>query len=99
MERTYIKELSSKVGQTVKICGWVDIRRDQGKMVFLDFRDMSGYVQGVVLPNADKAAHEAAARVRPEWVVAVEGKVNQRPEKNAQKDKQNGTIELEVLKI
>src|SRR5581483_3696197 len=98
MERTYIKDLESKKGQTVTIKGWIDVRRDQGKLIFLDFRDMTGYVQGVVLPGA-KAAQEVASKVRPEWVVEVEGKVNPRPEKNAQKDKQNGSIELEILKI
>lgn len=96
--RTYIKELEKKVGETVTIKGWVDIRRDQGKLIFFDFRDMTGYVQGVVLPNA-KAVHEVASKIRPEWVVEVEGKINARPEKNVQKEKQNGAIELEILKI
>ncbi|MBX4209580.1 aspartate--tRNA ligase, partial [Candidatus Parcubacteria bacterium] len=98
MERTYIKDLAGKVGSTVTIAGWVDIRRDQGKLVFLDFRDMTGYVQGVVLPGA-KDAQAVAAKIRPEWVVEISGKVNPRPEKNVQKDKQNGAIELEILDI
>src|ERR1700722_15238798 len=98
MTRTYIKDLVQKVGETVTIQGWVDVRRDQGKLVFFDFRDMSGYVQGVVLPNPTQA-QEIATRVRPEWVVAVTGKINQRPERNIQKDKQNGSIELEILSI
>lgn len=96
--RTYIKDLETKVGQEVTIKGWVDIRRDQGKMIFFDFRDASGYVQGVILPNA-KDAHAVGEKVRPEWVVEVTGKVNQRPERNVQKDKQNGAIELEILAI
>lgn len=98
MKRTYIKDLAGKVGETATIKGWVDIRRDQGKMIFFDFRDMTGYVQGVILPNA-KEAHEVGSCVRSEWVVEVEGKINARPEKNVQKDKQNGAIELEILKI
>lgn len=97
MARTYIKDLESKKGETVTIKCWVDIRRDQGKLIFLDFRDMTGYVQGVVLPKSP--AMEAGSKVRPEWVVEVEGKVNPRPEKNVQKDKQNGAIELEILSI
>ena len=96
--RTLIKDLQEKVGQEVTINGWVDIRRDQGKMIFFDFRDMSGYVQGVILPNA-KEAHAVGEKVRPEWVVEVKGKVNARPEKNIQKEKQNGTIELEILSM
>jgi len=97
MARTYIKDLESKKGETVIIHAWVDIRRDQGKLIFLDFRDMTGYVQGVILPKSP--AMEAGSKVRPEWVVEVEGKVNPRPEKNVQKDKQNGAIELEILRI
>jgi aspartyl-tRNA synthetase len=96
MERIYIKDLGEHVGKEVTIKGWIDVRRDQGKMIFFDFRDMTGKVQGVVLPNA-KAALEVGSKVRSEWVVEVKGKVNQRPERAVQKDKQNGSIELEVL--
>jgi len=97
MQRTYIKDLSQKVGEEVIIKGWVDVRRDQGKMIFFDFRDMSGKVQGVVLPGSE--AKENAEKSRPEWVVEIKGKVNKRPEKNVQTDKQNGDIELEILAI
>ena len=94
MERTLIKELEKHVGKTVSISGWVDVRRDQGKMVFFDFRDRSGLVQGVVLPGSP--AMEAAKDIRNEYVIRVEGIVNKRPEKNSQADRQNGTIELEI---
>ena len=96
-QRTFIKDLPAKVGETVTVKGWVSVRRDQGKMVFLDFRDMSGSVQGVTLPSSP--AIEAAKEIRVEYVVSVEGKVNQRPEKNRNEKVQNGDIELEVLGI
>lgn len=95
--RIYIKDLNQKIGEEVIIKGWVDVRRDQGKMIFFDFRDMSGKVQGVVLPGS--SAKENAEKSRPEWVLEVKGKVNKRPEKNVQADKQNGDIELEILEI
>jgi len=95
--RTLIGELAGKKGETVLIQGWVSVRRDQGKMVFFDFRDRSGAVQGVVLPKSD--AVETAHTVRNEYVVSVEGKVNARPEKNVKAGAQNGDIELEVTKI
>lgn len=98
MNRTYIKNLKDEIGKEVIIKGWIDIRRDQGKMIFFDFRDMTGYVQGVILPNA-KEAHAVGEKTRPEWVVEVKGKVNKRPDKNIQKDKQNGDIELEILSL
>ena len=44
MERTLIGELGSHIGETISISGWVDVRRDQGKMIFLEIRDMSGNV-------------------------------------------------------
>jgi nondiscriminating aspartyl-tRNA synthetase len=97
-ERILIGELGQHVGETVTICGWVDVRRDQGKLVFFDFRDRSGYVQGVVLPG-DEALMEAAKEVRNEYVVQISGIVNKRPEKNVQAEKQNGDIELEVKGI
>ncbi|MES2952960.1 MAG: amino acid--tRNA ligase-related protein [Patescibacteria group bacterium] len=98
MERTEIGKLNTKVGEEVLIKGWVHIRRDQGKLIFFDFRDRSGFVQGVILPNA-KEAHEVGSKLRSEWVVAVNGKINKRPDKNIQADKQNGDIELEILSI
>ncbi|MFZ2303407.1 MAG: aspartate--tRNA ligase [Minisyncoccia bacterium] len=98
MERTYIKDLKKHIGKEVTVQGWVDIRRDQGKMVFLDLREMSGKVQAVVLPN-HALALEVAQRLRPEWVVSVSAQVNKRPERNIKADVLNGDIELEVLSI
>ena len=97
-ERIYIGDLAGHVGEEVMIKGWVDVRRDQGKLIFFDFRDMSGYVQGVILPAATDA-HEVGSKLRPEWVVEVNGKVNKRPDKNIQAEKQNGDVELEILSI
>ncbi len=97
MERTLIGELSAHVGEEVCITGWVDVRRDQGKMVFFDFRDRSGKVQGVCLPGSE--ALETAKETGKEYVVRVEGVVNKRPEKNIVADRQNGDIELEVKKL
>ena len=98
MQRTYIGELNKKVGEEVKICGWVDVRRDHGKLIFIDLRDMSGKVQMVALPN-HKEAHTLANTVRSEWVLEVSGKVNARPERMVNKDEVNGSVEIEVLSI
>ncbi len=97
MERTLIADLSGKKGEVVLIQGFVSVRRDQGKMVFFDFRDRSGVVQGVTLPQS--AAIETAKEIRNEYVVSVEGKVNERPEKNRKAGIVNGDIELEVTAI
>ncbi len=97
MERTSIVGLGSHIGKTVSISGWVDVRRDHGKLVFLDIRDRSGKVQCVCLPNHAEAV-TIAQTLRPEWVVQIEGVVNERPEKMRTEDA-NGNIELEVTKI
>jgi len=95
MNRTYIGELSDHIGKEVSISGWIDVVRDQGKMIFYDFRDMSGKVQGVVLPGNDELL-TIARETRPEWVVTVTGQVNKRPEKMVKEGIQNGDIELEI---
>ncbi|MFA6520252.1 MAG: aspartate--tRNA(Asn) ligase [Candidatus Paceibacterota bacterium] len=96
--RIYIKDLKENVGQEVLIAGWVDVRRDQGKMVFFDMRDMTGKVQCVVLPNHMEAI-EQAKEVRLEWVLKMTGIVNKRPDKNVKAGVLNGDIEIEVLDI
>lgn len=82
------------MGERVLVKGWVHVRRDQGKMIFFDLRDRTGQVQGVVLPKSE--AMENAKDARLEYVVAVEGTVNERPEKNRNDKVQNGNIELEI---
>lgn len=98
MHRTYIKDLKNHIDQEITISGWVDVRRNQGKMVFFEFRDMTGKIQGVVLPNNTEAL-DSSKEIRSEWVLEVTGKVNKRPDRNIQADKQNGDIELEIIAI
>ncbi len=95
MPRTLIKDLKGKVGEAAKIQGWVSVRRDQGKMIFFDFRDRSGSVQAVVLPS-EELAIAVAKEVRGEYVISASGLVNKRPEKNINPDVLNGDIELQV---
>ena len=97
-DRIYTNELSGKVGETVVLAGWVDVRRDQGKMVFFDLRDMKGIIQCIVLPMHTDAI-TIAKEIRPEWVLRLEGKVNKRPEKNINPNIPSGDVELEVTGI
>ena len=97
-KRTLIAELKEHIGEEVTLRGWVDIRRDQGKLIFIDFRDVTGKVQMVALPF-HKEVIEAANAVRPEWVLEIAGKVNSRPEKNVNANEANGMLEIEVLGI
>ncbi len=96
--RVYIKDLKDNIGKEIIIAGWVNIRRDQGKMVFFDMRDMTGLVQCVTLPSHTEAI-EKAKEIRPEWVLKITGIVNKRPDKNIKTDVLNGSVELEVTGI
>ncbi|MEK9177655.1 MAG: aspartate--tRNA ligase [Patescibacteria group bacterium] len=104
MNRIYIKNLKESIGKEVSVSGWVDVRRDHGKLIFIDLRDMTGKVQSVALPN-NKEAYEIAGKVRSEWVVRAEGIVNKRLEKMISKNKetgeieQNGDIEIELKNL
>src|SRR3989338_5877892 len=95
--RVLIKDLRNNIGKTVIIAGWVSVRRNQGKLVFFDFRDASGTIQGVVLPAS--SSMEAAKTLRPEYVVSVSGEVVKRAKKNAQAGKENGDLELGIENI
>ncbi len=97
MERTEIKNLKDNIDKEVTISVWVDVARNQGKMAFFDFRDGTGFIQGVVFGKPEVL--EIAKILRPEWVVSVTGKVNKRPEKMVNKDVDNGYIELEITEI
>ncbi len=85
------------IGANVKLSGWVHARRDHGKLIFIDLRDRSGIVQMVFLPK--KESYELAGKLRPEWVISVEGKVNQRPKGMENLKMPSGEIEIEVEKL
>ncbi|KXK00077.1 MAG: Aspartate--tRNA ligase [Parcubacteria bacterium OLB19] len=97
MERTLIGSLREYIDSEVQIKGWVDVARFQGKMAFFDFRDRTGKVQGVVFGKPEVL--EIAKELKPEYVVAITGKVNARPEKMVNANMQNGDIELEITNI
>ncbi|HUC89021.1 MAG TPA: amino acid--tRNA ligase-related protein [Candidatus Paceibacterota bacterium] len=96
--RTHIADLKNFIGRQVTIAGWVDVRRDQGKMIFIDMRDVTGKIQCVVLPNHAEAI-EKVKEIRNEWVLKIIGVINKRPEKNIKDGAINGDIELEVIDI
>jgi len=65
-------------GEDVVLMGWVNRRRDHGNLIFLDLRDRSGITQVVLDKEHAPAAHLKAEAARPEFVVAVKGKVRRR---------------------
>lgn len=97
MKRDMIKYLNDKVGQETNISGWVHTRRDHGKIVFFDVRDMTGLLQVVFIPGSK--AYEKISDIRPEWVVTILGKINKRPENMINSDIDTGAIEMEAMDI
>src|SRR3989344_8171900 len=107
MNRTQINETQNLVGKEVNLFGWVNIRRDQGKIIFIDLRDRSGVVQMVFVkspevgPQNDSRSdlYNLAEKLRPEWVIRVKGLVKERPEKMINSDVPTGKIEIEPLEL
>ena len=97
MERILNKELPSKIGEIATIAGWVSVRRDHGKLIFLDIRDRSGEVQVVVTPKAAEAL-EAAKEVRAQWVVQITGEVKARSE-NTKGEGPLGGVEVSAQQL
>lgn len=89
MERTLILDCNNKIGEQVKICGWVHTRRDHGKILFLDVLDRTGMIQIVVSPGV-KLIHPPGVQD----VVCVSGTVKKRPENMINKNIPTGEIEI-----
>ncbi len=95
MERIFINEAPSHIGQKVKLAGWVHVRRDHGKLIFIDLRDRSGIIQMVVIPDREET-YKIAKEARSEFVVEVEGLVKQRPGGAVNEKISTGGVEVEV---
>ncbi|MBI4160013.1 aspartate--tRNA ligase [Candidatus Wolfebacteria bacterium] len=95
--RSLNKEIIGKEGETVELAGWVNARRDHGRIVFIDLRDRSGVSQLVFLPQ--KEDYEIAETLRGEWVIKIEGRVKRRPAGMENPDMITGQYEVEVDKL
>jgi aspartyl-tRNA synthetase len=93
--RLLTTETVNKVGEEVMLCGWVNARRNMGKIVFFDLRDRNGIVQLVGVPaELDDASNELLKEVRPEWVIQIKGIVKERGAKQKNPDMPTGSIEI-----
>lgn len=84
------------VGEEVCLNAWVNTRRDHGGLIFIDLRDRSGIIQIVFSPEVNDDAFRLAEQVRSEYVVAVRGKVYQRPSETENTKIKTGKIEVYV---
>ena len=85
---------AARVGERVRVAGWVHRRRDHGGVIFIDLRDRSGIVQLTFHPESP--AFALAERLRPEHVVSAAGEIVRREERNVNPNLKTGEIELAV---
>ena len=88
-----------RVGETVRVAGWVHRRRDHGGLIFIDLRDRSGIVQLVFHPEEAPEAHAAAHALRSEHVVSARGEVHRREEGKENPALPTGAIEIAVAEL
>ena len=98
MNRVQIIDTPKFIGQQIKLAGWVNVRRDHGKIIFIDLRDASGIMQTVVIPDYAEAC-ENAKKLRSEFVIEMEGIVKERPVSAKNEKSPTGGVELEVKNI
>lgn len=88
VERTLTSDAPNKVGETVKLMGWVETKRDHGKLTFIDLRDKQGVVQCV--------GYQKLSDTTPESVIEIIGTVKTRPERMVNPNIPTGGIEIDV---
>jgi nondiscriminating aspartyl-tRNA synthetase len=98
MQRILISAITEHVGEKIKIAGWVNVRRDHGKIIFVDIRDRTGVAQVVILPEKAEA-YESAKEIRSEYIVEIVGTVKERPGKSANEKITTGSVEMEAEEI
>lgn len=89
MERTLVIDTLQKVDREVLLQGWVDTKRDHGKLTFIDLRDRTGKVQCVGFAKMGELTTES--------VVEIAGTVKKRPEKMINSNIPTGTVEVDVI--
>ena len=83
------------VGENVELYGWASKVRNLGGIIFIDLRDRSGKVQ--LLINPDNNCYEEATKVRNEYVLKVNGIIEERQSKNP--NMATGEIEVNVSSL
>ncbi len=95
MKRTLAKETVNMVDKEVLVKGWVHVRRDHGKILFIDLRDRSGLLQVVFpLKEMSEKDSEIAKSLRSEDVIYVHGIVQKRSERSINPNLESGSVEV-----
>ena len=91
MQRTLAIDTLQRIGNEVLLKGWVNSRRDHGRIIFIDLRDRSGTVQ-IICGNEAKD-------LRPEDVIEVRGTVAERSKETINPDIPTGTVEVKASSV
>ena len=87
------------IGQTVTLCGWVDVRRDLGGVIFIDLRDRYGKTQVMFAPQHHEPSYDAAKALRSEFVISVTGRVEKRPAGTENPNVPTGEVDVAVTEL
>ncbi len=95
MTRILVSETPKKVGEMVTLKGWLDTRRDMGKITFVDLRDRTGIAQVVLVPGElPEDQRELIKDLRSEFVLQITGEVKERNANQVNPNLETGTIEI-----
>jgi aspartyl-tRNA synthetase len=92
--KTYINETLNQIGKEVILKGWVNVKRNMGKISFVDLRDSTGLIQVVLVPKELIKGADLIKEIKPEYVLALKGLVQKRDSKQINKDLITGEIEV-----
>jgi len=82
------------VGKTVRLSGWVHRIRDHGGLLFIDLRDHYGITQ--IVADPDSPVFAAAEKLKPEWVVKIDGEVVARTDDTINPNLPTGQVEVKA---
>ncbi|MCB9790476.1 aspartate--tRNA ligase [Candidatus Nomurabacteria bacterium] len=97
-QRVLASEVPAKIGEKVKVSGWVATLRDHGKLIFIDMRDWSGIIQ-LVVNYENKEIVEIAKSLGSEFVIEAEGTVVKREEDLVNDKIPTGGVEIKLEKL
>ncbi|MCX5785776.1 MAG: aspartate--tRNA ligase [Elusimicrobia bacterium] len=85
------------IGQTVTLCGWMDVKRNHGGVIFINLRDLYGVTQIVARPESP--VFKPAEELKSEYVLQITGKVVPRPPESLNTKMATGEIEVEASNL
>jgi aspartyl-tRNA synthetase len=90
---------ADRVGESLRVAGWVHRRRDHGGLIFIDVRDRTGLLQLVFDPDEAPEAHAEGHSLRSEDVISVSGELAARAPEVVNPKLATGEVELRVREL